>query len=311
MVRPVQEIEQQDRNLRVRQELGPDVALEQVLADGMVVGEIAVVDQGDVDAREGVGPRGVPDAPLGREALVGDPGMGAELPDLIVVDDGLGEPDHLKDHDVPAVGEDEGPLLAGRGVEHLVQFEAVLVDVLVLRLTPVELLESVFGDEAVEDAGLHPDEIAAHVRRLHLQARDRFPVVYRVEHPGGGNVEMGGDEALLHIGLDLRHEVRDVEHVVVFQDLFAHAQLFRDETDRGDAAALPVSPVVHLLGGLVDVPAGHGLGAAEADDTAPALLLPLPDGSRQIELFDQFPLRRQESLYQFVVHDLFSATSLV
>ena len=201
-----------------------------------------------------------------------------EVPDLIVIDDGLGESDHLEDHDVPAVGEDEGPLVADGGVKHLVQLEAVLVDVLVFGFPAVEILKLVFEDETVEDILFDPHEIAAHIGRLHLQARDRFPVVNRVEHPGCGDIEMGRDKAALHVILDVRLQEGDMEHVMVFQDFPADAQLFRDESDRGDPAAFPVSPVVHLLGRLVDVLAGNGLGAAETDNAAPALFFALPDG---------------------------------
>ena len=303
MVGPAQQVEQEDRDLRVRQKLRPDVALQQVFTDGMVIGEITVVHERDVDAREGVGAGGMPDAALGRETLVGDPDMGRELPYLVIIHDGLGKSDHLQDHDVPAVGEDEGPLVAGRGVEHLVQLEAVLVHVLVLDLPADEVLKPVFEDEAVENIGLDPHEIAAHIGRLHLQARDRLPVVHRVDHPGGGDIEMGRDETLLHGLLDARFEEGDMEHVVVFQDLFAYAQLFRDESDRRDPAAFPVSPVVHLFRGLVDVLAGNGLGAAEPDHAAPALLFALSDQDRQIEPFDQFLLRFQKSLYPFAIHD--------
>ena len=122
---------------------------------------------------------------------------------------------------------------------------------------------------------------------------------------------MGRDETLLHVLLDPRLQEGDMEHVVVFQDLPADAQLFRDESDRGDPAALSVAPVVHLLGGLVDVLAGNGFGAAEPDDAAPALFFALPDRDRQIEPFDQFPLGVQKPFYQFVIHDFFPATSLV
>ena len=122
---------------------------------------------------------------------------------------------------------------------------------------------------------------------------------------------MGRDKAVLHFVLDVRLEEGDMEHVMVFQDFPADAQLFRDEPDRGDPAAFPVPPVVHLLGRLVDVLAGNGLGAAETDDAAPALFFALPDGGRQIESFDQFLLGVQKSLYQFVIHDLCPATSLV
>ena len=69
------------------------MALQQVFADGMIIGEIPVVNKGDVDACKGVGAGGMPDAPFGRETLVGDPNMGVQVPDLIIIDDGFRESD--------------------------------------------------------------------------------------------------------------------------------------------------------------------------------------------------------------------------
>ena len=86
----------------------------------------------------------MPDAALGREPLVGDPHVGAEVLDLVIFDDRLGKTDDLKDHDVPAVGEDKGLLLAQGGVVFLVEFEAVLVDKLVFRFAAVECLQDRF-----------------------------------------------------------------------------------------------------------------------------------------------------------------------
>ncbi len=65
---------------------------------------------------KGWAPAGMPYAPLGRETLVGDPDMGAQVPDFIIINDGFGESDHLEDHDVPAVRENKGPLVADGGV---------------------------------------------------------------------------------------------------------------------------------------------------------------------------------------------------
>ena len=82
LVRPAEKVEDLDRHLGVRQELGIDVTLGQVLADGAVVREVAVVDEGRVDRPEGMGPAGMPDPSLGGEPLVGDPDMGLQVVDL-------------------------------------------------------------------------------------------------------------------------------------------------------------------------------------------------------------------------------------
>ena len=207
------------------------MALRQVFADRMVVGEVPVVHQGGIDAAEGMGAAGMPDAALGGEALVGDPDMGAEVLDLIVFDDGLGVSDHLENHDVFAVGQDEGLLSPSEAVIFLVQPEAVLVDELVFGLIRRSRSWSLFSAmKRVEDIGFHPDEIAADIRRFHFQARDRCPVVHRVEHAAEAAISKWGviylsSTAALTSGV----EEGDMEHVIVFQHLPADAELLRDE----------------------------------------------------------------------------------
>ena len=83
-VKPVPQVEEQHRHLGVREELGEKVALAQVFAHRKIVGEVAVVDPGDVERREGVGAARVPDAPPGGVALVGDPDVGLEVQELVV-----------------------------------------------------------------------------------------------------------------------------------------------------------------------------------------------------------------------------------
>ena len=70
---PVHEVEQHDRGLGIGQKLRKEVALGEVLAHRMVVGEIAIVHQGFVHADEWMAAARVPHAPPGGIALVGDP----------------------------------------------------------------------------------------------------------------------------------------------------------------------------------------------------------------------------------------------
>ena len=85
LVDAVPQIEELDGNLRVGEELLADVALPQVLAHGVVVGEIAVVHQRLVQPDEGVRAAGVPHAALGGVALVGDPHVGGEILKLVIL----------------------------------------------------------------------------------------------------------------------------------------------------------------------------------------------------------------------------------
>jgi hypothetical protein len=83
----------------------------------MVVGEVAVVDQRLVHAHERVRAAGVPHAALGGVALVGDPDVGFEVLELVVLDVLLGVAHQLEHQLVAAVREHEGALFAERGVQ--------------------------------------------------------------------------------------------------------------------------------------------------------------------------------------------------
>ncbi|MFA5374276.1 MAG: hypothetical protein WC455_00745 [Dehalococcoidia bacterium] len=269
---PTPQVQQQRRLLGVGEEQRVIAALLQVFQHGLVVGEVAVVHQGLVERAEGVAAAGVPDAAAGGVALVRQPGMGLEIVELIVTDDVLGVAHDLQYHHVPSVGHDEGLLLAQRGVVLLIDIEAVAVDELVLGIAPVERFELVLRDEFIEDVVLHTHEIAHHVRRPDIEA-DSAMVVERGQFLEFIDLE----ERLYEVVLDLtRHtaiQQGDVQHVVLVQDLPRHPEGLRYESDRADAAALAVAPVVHLHRGREDVLPGHGGGADEAGYAAAALLL--------------------------------------
>ena len=104
----------------------------------MVIGKVPVVHQGLIHPDERMGPAGMPDPPFGGISLVGDPDVGLEILQLVVLGRLLGIPDDLQDHHVPAVRKDEGLLLAEGGVKIPVQLEAVLEDELVFHLPAVQ-----------------------------------------------------------------------------------------------------------------------------------------------------------------------------
>ena len=131
-VAPGEQVEEQDRNLGVGEEQGKDVALAQILAHGIIVGEVAVVDQSLVEPHKGMGSARVPDPALGGIALVGDPDVGLKLLEHVEPDHLLGVAHDLEDHHVLAVGEHKGPLGRARLVEGLVEVKGVLKDELVL-----------------------------------------------------------------------------------------------------------------------------------------------------------------------------------
>ena len=272
MVGPAEQVEQLRGHFRVGEKLGIDMALFEIFTHRMVVGKVAVVHQRHVNGRERMGAAGVPDAALGRESLVGDPFVGAQLLDFVILHDGFGIADHLEDHDIPAVREHEGAFFAQGRVILLIEAEAVLADEFVLCRVAVERLQMVLLDELAQYLRLDADKVTADIRREHLEARYGFPVVHLVELRRGGDVEERLDELLLDFRTQMHVDERHVQQVMAVEYLAADAELFRDEPHRGDAAAFAVPAVVHLARRFVNVPARHRLAAAETDHAASAFL---------------------------------------
>ncbi len=63
----------------------------------------------------------MPDLALGRIAMVADPDMGVQVFESVIANHVITVTDHLEHDHVLAVGEDEGPFLAGRGVKRMVK----------------------------------------------------------------------------------------------------------------------------------------------------------------------------------------------
>jgi len=73
------------------------VPLFEILQDGLVIGKVTVVHQRLVERAEGMTATGMPHAPARRIALVGQPGVGFEIVQLVVADDVLGIADYFED----------------------------------------------------------------------------------------------------------------------------------------------------------------------------------------------------------------------
>ncbi len=298
---PVKEVEDLDRDLRVRQEEGVDVPLAQVFRHRVVVREVAVVDEGLVEAGERVCPAGVPDAPLGRIALVGDPDVRLEGLQLVVLGDLLRVPDDLEDHHIPAVGEDKSPFFAQRAVIGPVEKEGVLVDELFLDLFRRQIQQAPLCGEALKDIGLHPHEVAPDGRGLHLQTRHVPVVVYRLYERLVVHPEVRPDIFLFEVGQDRLVKEGDLEEEIVLQRLLIDPHPVGGKADGGDASALAVAPVVHLDGRLYDVPAAHGYVARKTRDPAPAFLR-LANGPGGRLVLHPAPGVRYERAVRFLFH---------
>ena len=220
LVDAVPQVEELHRDLGVGEELLADVALPQVLADRVVVGEVAVVDQRLVQPDERVRAARVPHAALGGIALVGDPDVGLEILELVVLHVLLGVAHQLEDQQVSRVREHEGALLAQRGVEGVVEPVGVAPDELVLqrRAARGPAGPSVSA-KALQHVRLDPHHVAVHVRRPDLQARD-VAIVVDVRLPRGeGDVEVGQDELPLQLGVAVGIEQGDLQQVVAVEHL--------------------------------------------------------------------------------------------
>lgn len=53
-------------------------------------------------------------------------------------------------------------------------------------------------------------------------------------------------------------EIRNLDEIVIFEFFLRDAHLFWEQADGGEAAALAVSPIVHLNRAAIDVLAGDG-----------------------------------------------------
>ena len=177
LVDAVPEVEELHRDFGVGQELLVDVALPEVLADGVVVREVAVVHQRFVHPDERVRAARMPDAALGGIALVRDPDVRVEVLELVVPNDLLGVADQLEDEQVARVREHERLLLAERGVVRVVQAIRVAIDELVLDVARGERRQAVLLSKGPQQFRLDPHEVAVHVGRLDLQAFDVAEVV--------------------------------------------------------------------------------------------------------------------------------------
>jgi hypothetical protein len=159
-----------------------------------------------------------------------------------------------------------------------VQLKAVLEDEFVLHLSRVHSIELIAGPKLPEDLLLDPDEIAMGIRGFHFQPL-HFPKIFDGGHPlGMVDLQERRDETPLHGRSSLRVEKGDLQQIILFQNFLGDSQTFRTKAYGGDSPSLSIPPVVHLPGGLDDVPAAYRDGTGKARNPAASLLLRLPKG---------------------------------
>ena len=167
------------RYFGIGQELREGVVLFQVFAECVIVGEISVMHQGFVHTAEGVRPAGMPHPSLGGVALVGNPAVGFEILQQVVLDDLLCIADKLQYHDIASVRQHKSPLISQRGIELLVDTEGVLADIFVLNTAGVNTMQPVFLYKTFKYVFFNPDEITPDIGRLDLQSFYLPVIVHR------------------------------------------------------------------------------------------------------------------------------------
>ena len=208
---------------------------------------------------------------LGGVALVGDPHLGLEVVHAVVLHHRLGVAHDFEHYQVAGVGQHKGPLLAKAGVKGAVEPGGVAVDELILQGAALQAGQALVVGKTLQGRLFGPHKVAHHVRGLDLQAE--IAIVALGLHRGlVVHLQIGADALGLDLFLGLRVQQGHLQDVVVFQGGRVHPQLAGVQAGRGDTAALAVAPVVHLDGGLEDVPPAQRHAGREAHHTAAAFL---------------------------------------
>ena len=114
----------------------------------------------------------MPYTALGGVALVGNPYVGLESLELVVLGHFFGVAHDLQDHDIVALGKDKAFFLPQRGVEGLVQLVAILGDELVFHQAQGDFVKAVLLHKMLQDLGLDPDKVAPDIRGLDRRGRE-------------------------------------------------------------------------------------------------------------------------------------------
>ena len=144
----------------------------------MVIGKVSIVDKGLIQTDKGMGPGRMPYPSLGGITLVGNPDIGFEIIQFVVLDHLFGVANDLEDEKVAAVGKHKGPLAPICIIVGLVDLEAVLVDKLILGPTHPHLYHAVLSHECGKDLLFDPHKKPKDLRRLDPQAADIPVIVY-------------------------------------------------------------------------------------------------------------------------------------
>ena len=280
LVNAVPQIEQLDRDFGVGQELLADISLPQIFADGIVVCKIAVVDQRFVHAHKRMRSARMPHTPLGGIALMGNPRMRLKILELVILDILLGIADQFENQEISSVGEDEGALVAERGVVVVVEPVGIPPDEFILEIAGTKGLRAPLRGEGFQDIGLCAHHIPVHIRRTHLEPGNIAIVVNMRLPRRQDHFKVRQDVLALEFGVTGRIQQRDLKEIISIQHFARNAHLLGSQADSGDAASFAVSAVLHLNGRFVDEPPGQRHGAGKTGNAAAAFFRGFRDGER-------------------------------
>ena len=109
---PVPQIKQEDTNLGVGHELWGNTSLPQVIAYGVIICKVSIVDERFVETDKRMRSTGMPNSPPGRISLMRYPYMGGKIIELVILDNILGITNNLENHQVYSMGQHKSLFLA-------------------------------------------------------------------------------------------------------------------------------------------------------------------------------------------------------
>ncbi len=174
-----------------------------------------------------------------------DPHPRVDVPQPIGPDHVIPVTNQLEDEEILAVGQDEGALLAERGVESGVQPVTVLIDEFILDDVRGHARQPVLRGEGLHRIRADANEVGDDRWRSDRQSGH---LIHREVHP-----VIHDEERLDVVPLDGRAcrgiQVGDGQHVILSQDLVRDAELLGLEPHQCHPAPFAVAAVAHLVEG--------------------------------------------------------------
>ena len=125
----------------------------------MIICKVAIMNKCLVHTYEWVRPCGVPYPSLRGITLMGNPDIGLEIIQLIILNNLFRVSDNLQDEKVASMRKHKGLLFAIGVIIGPVEFEGVLIDKLVFSLTECQAFKFGLFNEILKNLRFYPDKI--------------------------------------------------------------------------------------------------------------------------------------------------------